>query len=157
MAKQDKTFTNSAPPVKGDHENAESTAMGRLEEGMSGGADSAGERAVWLLVKKGGQDSPILTAGEDNAKAVPIFTNRENAILYIQVTNDHSYAATPMAPIALGGWLKRMKDAGVKYLAVNVNRPDRIRTDVQPLLALDEYPDLSGENIHDEIWARSAP
>jgi hypothetical protein len=125
--------------------------------GSAGGGEH-GTRAVFVLTKRGARDPETPVFGVDNEQGAAVFTDRENAILYVQTAGWlDDYEPYALTPGALGRWVQDARGGGLHRLLVDPNRHSQERGEPQPLLDLDRQVDLSGEGLYRELQARGGP
>jgi len=144
-------------PVKGGTKSS-STLEGRYEEGLTGEADAAGGRMVYLLVRKGQGDgeTPVFSAGPEHpdGDAILAFSSRDLAVLYLQVARWDDYKLLDIAPSQFSQVVQDARSNGIHYLMVDPNRLEQERgQEPQPLLGIERLRDLSGENLYQEVRA----
>jgi hypothetical protein len=140
--------------MKKDSPRTSGVASDRLAEAHTGEAEMVGERAVFMLAKKGerARELPVFAAGaEEGAEALAVFTSRELATLYLQVARWDDHEVRIVAPPQLSRWLQQARTDGIRFIMVDPNRLDQVRGKQQALLPLDRLHDLSGENLYQEI------
>lgn len=140
---------NRSMPLKGGGD-ARSTSAGRLDSA----AELEGKRAVYVLTRKDADhiESPVLNAGEqDEESAVLLFSDREKALLYMQVAGWDDYMPISLSPPDLRAWLSEARGDGIELAAVDPDRQDHLQGTPQPVLVLGEMVDESEDTLYREV------
>ncbi len=146
--------TNDATPMEGSGKTT-GDAAGRLQEGTSGSPGvPLTHRELYVLTRRDGGELLVLPAGEGGReKALPVFTDREHAILYRQASALRDYEPTSLSPVDMGAWLKRARGEGVTLLAVDPNRLAQERGQPQPALSLEGWENGPADALYRELRA----
>jgi len=118
--------------------------------------ESPGSRGVYVLIRgnNGAAESPTFSIGEqDSEEAVPMFSARESAILFLQVARWDHYRIHLVSPLNLNNLVAHFAQEGIRYVMIDPNRHDQERGVPQPVLDLENIRHLSGEELFEEIRA----
>jgi len=90
--------------------------------------------------------------------ALPLFTRRESAVLYLQVARSDDYLVEALAPSQVSQLLNALHRQGIEFVVANPNR--RHQEDgrpVGPIIPLKDFGfDSTGENIYQELHDRAS-
>jgi hypothetical protein len=114
--------------------------------------EAPGERCVWILAHGAGLETPVFR-GSDDREAIAVFTGREPAVLYLQVTGWEDHRVEELTPTQLGQWLERAHRVGIRQVLIDPNRRSQERGEVGATIDLDAVRDFSGENVFHEVMA----
>jgi hypothetical protein len=133
-------------------------ASGRDSERFTGMPDMPGQHVLFLLVRKEDRTTPVLEIDQNGrtSSALPVFTRRESAVLYLQVARSDDYFVESMTPHQVSQLLKAFHRQGIEAVVADPNR--RHQEDGRragPVIPLKDLGyDSSGENIYQEIHDR---
>ena len=140
-----------SPPAKGMVSGPRTPVPDReAAEGAGGTTLMPGQRETFVL-SRDGQTPVFADGGTGNREAIAVFSNREHAVLYLQVARWDDYKLESLSPRQLAGLLQGIRGQGVQHAMVNPNRREQERGVEQPLLHLERTPDMSGENLYEEV------
>lgn len=148
-------YIRTSRPLKGG-DKVEGTSQGRLEDSLPVAKENLPmEQVVYVIAIKDSDplESPVFEAGENDQKeALAVFTDRDLAILYLQVARwEGNYSFAKLSPIDLEDWLAQARDEGIPFVMVNPNRNDQMSGQPQRVLILENQVDRTGQALYNEI------
>jgi hypothetical protein len=141
-------------PIKGGPKTARAAEEQLREVPRASPGTPLTHREVYVLSLGGPREALVLPAGAGGRdKALPVFTDYEHAILYIQSAGLRGCAPVSLSPIELGYWLRLAPARGVTLLAVDPSWLAQQRGEPQPALSLEGWGPDQADALYREIRA----
>lgn len=134
---------------------ADSLSAEQLEAARGSFQSATGERVVYALIRhdRDSAGSAVVHPDEQgNEDALALFTDRNLAVLYLQVARlEEPHEVAALSPPELGEWLVEAKAQGINLVAINPARRPQLHRKPQPVLVLSDQPDFDGEHLYREV------